>query len=118
MNEYNQINQLQSYYNLHSKNFNLIHYSFLLFKINLVVKETLKYPTLSDEERQNYLAKYGDPSNNTPDMANKLFKMIVSHLANNVKEIPVSTIVPIVKVLSDTKLNTSDFKEQHLNLLE
>eukprot|EP00347_Sterkiella_histriomuscorum_P017948 403347370 len=118
MNEYFQVNQLQSYYNLHAKHFNLNHYSFLLYKINYIVKEQGKYATMTQEEKAEYLNKYGDPSSNSPEAANNLFKMIVSHLALNVKDIPVQTIVPVVRVLSDTKLDKSDFTESQLNALE
>lgn len=73
---------------------------------------------MSEDERQVYLNRFGDPSANTPDQANKLFKLVVSHLANNVRDIPTTSIVPLVKVLSESKLDVSDFRQEHLKLLE
>jgi hypothetical protein len=73
---------------------------------------------MTEEEKAMYKERYGDPSYNGPEQGNHLFKIIVSHITQNVKELPITCVIPFLKVISDTRMDKSDVKEQHLLILE
>ncbi|CDW75767.1 UNKNOWN [Stylonychia lemnae] len=115
------ISQLTGYFNYNQKSFQMIHYSFMLYRLNHLVQEAKKYQNLTQEQIQNLPQNQRiifEQNIGNDQMASHLQKLICFYIARNTKELIPNAIIPMLKVLSESSLDRSEMGQEQYALIE